>query len=149
MANASWPSGSRSTASTLTTISVFGPIIYVEGVAGELFGALSLAVAGSLLVSRLVALTLLPRLGGRWDSDTAAAGDAGTAKAPHHAAWLTHNAAGHFFLPDGATAGINIFSFLKHDHRQSRVFRHQLKGSKDSRRASAHNGNIILIFHLC
>ena len=50
------------TASTLTTISVFGPIIYVEGVAGELFGALSLAVAFSLLVSLLVAITLLPSM---------------------------------------------------------------------------------------
>lgn len=52
------------TASTLTTISVFGPIIYVEGVAGELFGALSLAVAFSLLASLLVALTLLPTMAG-------------------------------------------------------------------------------------
>jgi HAE1 family hydrophobic/amphiphilic exporter-1 len=55
------------TASTLTTISVFGPIIYVEGVAGELFGALSLAVAFSLLASLLVALTLLPAMAARWD----------------------------------------------------------------------------------
>ena len=50
------------TASTLTTISVFGPIIYVEGVAGELFGALSLAVAFSLLASLAVAVTLLPTM---------------------------------------------------------------------------------------
>ncbi len=50
------------TASTLTTISVFGPIIYVEGVAGELFGALSLAVAFSLLCSLMVAVTLLPAM---------------------------------------------------------------------------------------
>src|SRR5690606_15121179 len=42
-------------ASTLTTVAVFGPIICVEGAAGELFGALSLAVAFSLLISLLVA----------------------------------------------------------------------------------------------
>jgi HAE1 family hydrophobic/amphiphilic exporter-1 len=54
------------TASTLTTISVFGPIIYVEGVAGELFGDLSLAVAFSLLASLLVALTLLPSIAARF-----------------------------------------------------------------------------------
>lgn len=54
------------TASTLTTISVFGPIIYVEGVAGELFGDLSLAVAFSLIASLLVALTLLPTLAARF-----------------------------------------------------------------------------------
>ena len=54
------------TASTLTTISVFGPIVYVEGVAGELFSSLSLAVAFSLLASLVVALTLLPALAARW-----------------------------------------------------------------------------------
>ena len=54
------------TASTLTTIWVFGPIIYVQGVAGELFGALSLAVAFSLLASLAVALTLLPTMAARF-----------------------------------------------------------------------------------
>jgi hydrophobic/amphiphilic exporter-1 (mainly G- bacteria), HAE1 family len=54
------------TASTLTTVSVFGPIVYVEGVAGELFGSLSLAVAFSLLASLVVALTLLPSLAARF-----------------------------------------------------------------------------------
>ena len=53
------------TASTLTTIAVFGPIIYVKGVAGELFEDLSIAVAVSLLTSLLVALTLLPMLASR------------------------------------------------------------------------------------
>ena len=63
------------TASTLTTIAVFGPILYVEGLAGALFGELALAVTFSLLASLLVALTLLPVLaarlgarGGRSDS---------------------------------------------------------------------------------
>ncbi len=54
------------TAATLTTISVFGPIIYVQGVAGELFSALSLAVAFSLLASLAVALTLLPTMAARF-----------------------------------------------------------------------------------
>ena len=40
--------------------------VYVEGVAGELFGSLSLAVAFSLMASLLVALTLLPALAARW-----------------------------------------------------------------------------------
>jgi len=53
------------TASTLTTVAVFGPVLYVEGVAGALFGDLSLAVAFSLLASLLVALTLLPVLSAR------------------------------------------------------------------------------------
>jgi HAE1 family hydrophobic/amphiphilic exporter-1 len=54
------------TASTLTTVSVFGPIIYVEGVAGELFKDLSLAVAFSLMASLVVALTLLPSMAARF-----------------------------------------------------------------------------------
>ncbi|HEY0304148.1 MAG TPA: efflux RND transporter permease subunit, partial [Longimicrobiales bacterium] len=58
------------TAATLTTIAVFGPIIYVEGVAGQLFAALSLAVAFSLLVSLLVAMTLLPMMASRWSEGT-------------------------------------------------------------------------------
>ncbi|MFQ5688687.1 MAG: efflux RND transporter permease subunit [Gemmatimonadota bacterium] len=53
------------TASTLTTIAVFGPVLYVRGVAGALFGDLSLAVTFSLLASLLVALTLLPILAAR------------------------------------------------------------------------------------
>ncbi len=57
------------TASTLTTIAVFGPIIYVEGVAGELFKALSFAVAFSLLASLTVAVSLLPMMAARWDRD--------------------------------------------------------------------------------
>jgi hydrophobic/amphiphilic exporter-1 (mainly G- bacteria), HAE1 family len=54
------------TASTLTTIAVFGPILYVEGVAGELLGALSAAVAFALIASLLVALTVLPTMAARW-----------------------------------------------------------------------------------
>ncbi|HST61025.1 MAG TPA: efflux RND transporter permease subunit [Longimicrobium sp.] len=57
------------TASTLTTIAVFGPIVYVEGVAGELLGALAMTVAFSLLASILVAVTLLPALAARWEGE--------------------------------------------------------------------------------
>ncbi len=58
-------------ASTLTTIAVFGPIIYVEGVAGQLFSSLSFAVAFSLGASILVALTVLPTLAARWTARAA------------------------------------------------------------------------------
>jgi HAE1 family hydrophobic/amphiphilic exporter-1 len=54
------------TASTLTTIAVFGPIVFVKGVAGELFEDLSIAVSVSLLVSLLVSLTLLPMIAARF-----------------------------------------------------------------------------------
>ena len=50
------------TASTLTTVSVFLPIAFVEGVAGQVFGDLSLAVVASLLASLAVALFFVPML---------------------------------------------------------------------------------------
>lgn len=48
------------TASTLTTVAVFFPITFVDGVAGELFGDLAVAVVASLLASLAVALFLVP-----------------------------------------------------------------------------------------
>ena len=51
--------------STLSTIAVFGPIVYIEGVAGELFGPLSIAVTFGLAASTLVALMLIPLLAAR------------------------------------------------------------------------------------
>jgi HAE1 family hydrophobic/amphiphilic exporter-1 len=62
-------------ASTLTTIAVFGPIVFVDGLAGALFGELALAVAFSLLASLGVALTVLPALAARLGArDTVSAG---------------------------------------------------------------------------
>ncbi|KAA3613309.1 MAG: AcrB/AcrD/AcrF family protein [Calditrichaeota bacterium] len=49
-------------ASTLTTICVFVPIIFVEGIAGQLFNDQALAVTFSLGASLFVALTLIPML---------------------------------------------------------------------------------------
>ena len=54
------------TASTLTTVAVFFPIVYVKGVAGQLFRDQSLTVTFSLLASLLVSLTLLPMLASRF-----------------------------------------------------------------------------------
>jgi len=48
------------TSSTLTTICVFLPVAFVEGIAGQLFGNLSLTVTYSLLASLLTALYLIP-----------------------------------------------------------------------------------------
>ncbi|MFT4927202.1 MAG: HAE1 family hydrophobic/amphiphilic exporter-1 [Phenylobacterium sp.] len=50
------------TASTLTTIAVFLPLIFVEGIAGQLFSDQALTITFSLLVSLAVALTLIPTL---------------------------------------------------------------------------------------
>jgi len=50
------------TSSTLTTIAVFLPMLFVVGIAGQLFKDLLFAVTFSLVASLLVALTLVPRL---------------------------------------------------------------------------------------
>jgi len=52
-------------ASTLTTIAVFLPLIFVRGVAGELFRDQSYAIAFSLMASIITALTLIPMLDSR------------------------------------------------------------------------------------
>lgn len=52
-------------ASTLTTIAVFIPLIFLRGIAGELFKDQSYAVIFSLATSLLVALTLVPMLSSR------------------------------------------------------------------------------------
>jgi len=50
------------TASTLTTVSVFLPLVFVEGIAGQLFKDQALTITYSLLASLVVALTVLPML---------------------------------------------------------------------------------------
>jgi len=50
------------TASTLTSVAVFVPIVFVEGIAGQLFRDQALTVTSSLLASLLVAITLIPML---------------------------------------------------------------------------------------
>ncbi len=83
--------GGAVVASTLTTVAVFLPIVFVEGVAGQLFRDQALTVTFSLLASLAVAVTMipmlsaaggrLPRRGLREDADLAADGvDAGEAR---------------------------------------------------------------------
>ena len=49
-------------ASTLTTVCVFAPIVFVEGLTRELFTDLALTMTYSLLASLLVALTMVPAM---------------------------------------------------------------------------------------
>lgn len=50
------------TASTLTTICVFLPIVFVEGITRQLFSDIALTIGYSLLASLIVALTLVPAM---------------------------------------------------------------------------------------
>lgn len=54
------------TSSTLTTIVVFLPIVYIQGAAGELFKEQAWTVSFSLLSSLFVAILLIPMLAGRY-----------------------------------------------------------------------------------
>lgn len=49
-------------ASTLTTIAVFLPLVFVDGIAGQLFRDQALTVAIAIAISLLVAMTLIPML---------------------------------------------------------------------------------------
>ncbi|MBT0586414.1 efflux RND transporter permease subunit [Alteromonas oceanisediminis] len=52
-------------ASTLTTMAVFFPLVFVEGIAGQLFRDQALTVTFALLASLVVALSLIPMLASR------------------------------------------------------------------------------------
>ncbi len=53
-------------ASTLTTVSVFFPVLFVPGIAGVLFNDMAVTICFSLFCSLLVALTLIPLLSSRF-----------------------------------------------------------------------------------
>ncbi|MBD3287508.1 MMPL family transporter [candidate division KSB1 bacterium] len=54
------------TASTLTTLAVFVPVLFVPGIAGELFNDMVVTICFSLLASLIIALTLVPLLASRF-----------------------------------------------------------------------------------
>jgi len=54
------------TASTLTTLAVFLPILFVPGLAGQMFREMVITICFSLAVSLIVALTLIPLLSSRF-----------------------------------------------------------------------------------
>lgn len=53
------------TASTLTTVAVFVPVIFIEGLIGQIFTEFALTISFSLFASLVVALTVVPMLASR------------------------------------------------------------------------------------
>jgi len=53
-------------ASTLTTLCVFLPLIFVQGMMGIIFQELALTVSFALVASLVIALTLVPMLSSKW-----------------------------------------------------------------------------------
>ncbi len=70
---------------TLTTVAVFLPVVFVEGFAAQLFRDQALTVSISILVSLVVALTLIPMVAARAGrlSTPAGGGDAPAAEEGH------------------------------------------------------------------
>ncbi len=63
------------TAATLTSVAVFFPMVFITGVAGQLFRDQSLTVTFALSFSLVVALTLVPMLAAGRDAPEAVSGD--------------------------------------------------------------------------
>ncbi|MEW6159917.1 MAG: efflux RND transporter permease subunit, partial [Verrucomicrobiota bacterium] len=63
-------------ASTLTTVAVFFPMVFVEGIAGQAFGDLAWSVVISLLASTAVAIYFIPMLASRRKPEMRASGEA-------------------------------------------------------------------------
>lgn len=57
--------GTAITASTLTTVAVFLPVVFITGIIGELFTEFALTISFSLFASLFVALTIVPMLASR------------------------------------------------------------------------------------
>ena len=77
-------------ASTFTTVCVFLPIAFVEGIAGQLFGDLALTVTFSLLASLLAALYLIPLIASRQGLAPRAGGNAVWMTTAYREARKTH-----------------------------------------------------------
>jgi len=53
-------------AATVTTIAVFVPVLFLDGVEGQLFRDLALTISAAVVASMLAALTVIPVLSRRW-----------------------------------------------------------------------------------
>jgi multidrug efflux pump subunit AcrB len=53
-------------ASTATTVAIFLPVLFLQDVEGQLFADLALTIAIAVCASLIVALTILPAVGGSW-----------------------------------------------------------------------------------
>ncbi len=53
-------------ASTATTVAIFLPVLFLQDVEGQLFSDLALTISIAVVISLVVALTILPTLAGSW-----------------------------------------------------------------------------------
>jgi HAE1 family hydrophobic/amphiphilic exporter-1 len=98
--------GGAVTASTMTTIAVFFPIVFVKGVAGQVFGDMAITIVFSLLASLAVALVFIPMLASR---ELRLSGSAGQTGRSGQNLWYNGNAGNRIFMRSQA-----IFAGFKH-----------------------------------
>lgn len=83
--------GGAVAASSISSVAVFAPIVFVEGVAGQTFGDMALTVVASQTIALLVALFFVPGLAARLPaSGNSAAGQASRRLRERVAALLPH-----------------------------------------------------------
>ncbi|WP_460238283.1 efflux RND transporter permease subunit [Aurantivibrio plasticivorans] len=79
-------------ASTLTTVMVFLPVVFIQEEAGQLYSDIAIAVSASILVSMLVAITVIPTAAANFDldnhSDKPIPGDGLRQKVVEKISWL-------------------------------------------------------------
>ncbi len=82
--------GMAITAATFTHIAVFLPLVFVEGIAGQLFGDQALTVTFAMIISLFVAVTLIPMLASLGEARTTMSYEhpQPPTEAPH---WLNSN----------------------------------------------------------
>ncbi|MBS7458590.1 efflux RND transporter permease subunit [Coralloluteibacterium stylophorae] len=95
-------------ASTLTTVLVFSPILFVQEEAGQLYSDIAIAISASILASMAVAVTVVPALGARLaprdEAHTAPPGEALFERIGTRIAWLSATARRRWLVL-GATVG--------------------------------------------
>ncbi|GAB3019301.1 efflux RND transporter permease subunit [Bowmanella dokdonensis] len=69
-------------ASTLTTVMVFLPVVFIEEEAGQLYSDVAIAISSSILVSMLVAITVIPTASARLKFDSTSLADKGNEQSP-------------------------------------------------------------------
>jgi HAE1 family hydrophobic/amphiphilic exporter-1 len=100
--------GKAVTAATLTTVAVFLPIVFVKGVAGQLFRDQALTVTFSLLTSLVVSLTLIPMLAARGGGARSGHETASGGSAKNRPGWFMRAALAILRVPLGIVTGLRV-----------------------------------------
>jgi HAE1 family hydrophobic/amphiphilic exporter-1 len=74
-------------ASTLTTVAVFVPVIFIQEEAGQLFGDIAVAISCAVVLSLVVSMTVIPSLSARILRTASSAGDEAVGVRNAHNLW--------------------------------------------------------------